>query len=957
MKTHTINNFIGMMLAFFVMLGGMFVMTQTVSAAASFTGAQFPVTIAANHSVDPQGENWYDEGVTYASISAGQRASVAVYYHNTGTSPANNVRIRLTPQNTSSSTQHVFTGSIMSTNTNPISGSVTIGINGSAQSLQHVSSTGNHQRANGVSTNFNSTQYAQLFSSTGINIGTVQPGDSGAIVVHFTTPTQSNEPTLEGLFAQTLPPEFVSETSAQLRGNYDGDGEEVAVRFQYSTSLNNLLSGSGTSVSWISQGTGSGLATRTANNLQPNTTYYYQICVRYVDNPHISICDPHASFTTHGAQDTLSLNTQNANPVQETSARLRGNIVEGNDVTVWFALTTGSNPSCTSSSQRQNVNGSFDEGDTINLNVTNLQDNTTYNYRICGELSSGITGEGQIRSFTTEDEYVAPSDGLSIITQNPNQIQTTSARLNGRVQSGNNIDVWFALTTGSNPSCTSSSQRQNVNGSFDEGDTINLNVTNLQDNTTYNYRICGELSSGITGEGQIRSFTTEDEYVAPSDGLSIITQNPNQVQTTSARLNGRVQSGNNIDVWFALTTGSNPSCTSSSQRYNVTGAHYAGDSFSRNVSGLSSNTLYRYRACGETQSGVINNGAIRSFTTNSFPTITPEPEEDAVVSACSVVSVGTGIATVRAAYTSDTSGTGYFQYGTGGSFTSSTSSINVSGTGIDQRVLTGLQPGTTYSCRYIVINDAGSSFGQATSFTTNQPVAVGGGGSTTTTTTTIISSGEGRLVTLVIDNDQEIAYRGQLARYVVEYGNISGRDLDQVGLLVRLPKAARFIASNQGTYNRRDHTVYYRIGTFREDQEGIMTIDVRIGGANNGEPIVAEAILAFENPIDNAQNAFINAIEFDADTYSSGVGLGAGLFGFGFPSTLAEWILFLLIIIGIILLARYMYNRNKERNARIAMMQAQERAHQAKINEDMMRNGNGGYGNSNQYSNGSQYNN
>lgn len=826
-----------MILGLTTILSGVFFATHQVSASASFTGAQHAVVRSANFSNNPNQINWYAEGPTYASINQGQIAAVVVFYENTGTSAAQNVRIRLSPQNTSSATQHVFSGSVQATNTNPVSGSATVALNGSAQQLTHVPGSGMHHRSYGSSLSLSGTQINQLFSPAGLNIGTVQPGQAGGIVVHFTTPavTPDPEPTWQDPIAQTLPQHYVTETSALFRGNYDGHGEEVAVRFQYSTSLTNLLNGSGTSVSWISQGSGSGIATRTVNQLQPNTTYHYHICVRYVDNPSIQVCGEPHSFTTHGEQ-VLSLTTIGANLIAEESAQLRGTVNEGSNVSVWFALTTSSNPSCTNNSHRYDVSGNYQEGDSVQYVVDGLQDNTLYRYRICGESSSGGNAQGAIQTFTT--------------------------------------------------------------------------------------------------------------HAQAEQGLSISTQTHNSVTQNSVRLNGRVQTGQNATTWFAITTSSNPSCTNNSHRQNVTGTYQGGDSFDRIVGGLSSNTTYNYRACGQSSSGGNAQGVIRSFTTNASAVTPIIPEEKATVSACSVVSVGTGVATVRSAYVSETQGTGYFQYGTGGNFTSNTSSIAINGTGIDQRVLTGLQPGTTYTCRYVVINQAGSTFGGSTTFTTSAPVAPVTP-STPAVATTVISGGEGRLVTLVIDNDQEIATRGQIVRYVVEYGNISGRDLDQVGLLVRLPRAARFIASNQGSYNRRDHTVYYRIGTFREEQEGIMTIDVRIGAAREGEPIVAEAILAFENPIENAQNAFINAIEFDADTYTTGVGLGAGLFGFGFPTTFAEWILFLLIIVAVILLARYLYNRNRERNARIAMMQAQERAHQAKINEDMMRNGNnnGGYGN------------
>jgi uncharacterized membrane protein len=217
----------------------------------------------------------------------------------------------------------------------------------------------------------------------------------------------------------------------------------------------------------------------------------------------------------------------------------------------------------------------------------------------------------------------------------------------------------------------------------------------------------------------------------------------------------------------------------------------------------------------------------------------------------------------------------------------------------------------------------------------------------TTVTHVVTSGGPGDLVTLDIDNNQEIATRGQFVQYEVTYGNTSSRDLENVGLYITLPKVARFISSTDGVYTRRDHAVYEAVGDLDAGEEEELTITVRIGGASDGEPVVAEAILAFESTEDG-DDALLNAIEFDSDTYSAaGFDLAAGLFGLEMPTTFVGWLILLFVLVLIILLAQYLYRKYRENHARSRAREAYYRR-QMYANADMNgkgRNGDRGNGN------------
>ena len=91
---------------------------------------------------------------------------------------------------------------------------------------------------------------------------------------------------------------------------------------------------------------------------------------------------------------------------------------------------------------------------------------------------------------------------------------------------------------------------------------------------------------------------------------------------------------------------------------------------------------------------------------------------------------------------------------------------------------------------------------------------------------------------------------------------------------------------------------------------GEMTITAKTtGNLKDGEPIVAQAIMAFENPKTSATE---NAIAYDSDEFTSrGSTLGASIFGLGLPTSLGGWLIILLIILLIIVLARHFMRQNQ----------------------------------------------
>jgi len=134
----------------------------------------------------------------------------------------------------------------------------------------------------------------------------------------------------------------------------------------------------------------------------------------------------------NSSSDDAEVETLSAVDVEDDEAELRGEVQEGDNVRVWFAISrTDTTPSCSSSSQRESVSGRYDEGDDFDEVVTNLRDDTRYYYRACAQDDDRDITSGDIRRFTTDDEN--DEDAPEVETEDVDDIERTTAELNGSV--------------------------------------------------------------------------------------------------------------------------------------------------------------------------------------------------------------------------------------------------------------------------------------------------------------------------------------------------------------------------------------------------------------------------------------------------------------------------------------------------------------------------------------------
>ena len=166
------------------------------------------------------------------------------------------------------------------------------------------------------------------------------------------------------------------------------------------------------------------------------------------------------------------------------------------------------------------------------------------------------------------------------------------------------------------------------------------------------------------------------------------------------------------------------------------------------------------------------------------------------------------------------------------------------------------------------------------------------------------------LVRLEIDNDTDFVTQGETVRYVVEWENISELDLEDLDLKISLPSELEVTNISRGRLDVGNNAVYYTIDDLEEGRNGSMTVSGIIDSGVAGNLLTAEAELAYDNPVNGAQE---NAKDFDLDEYSASA-LTASIFGLGNVSFLG-WLVILLGLAIIFLIARWMYLEREDMRA------------------------------------------
>ena len=535
-----------------------------------------------------------------------------------------------------------------------------------------------------------------------------------------------------------------------------------------------------------------------------------------------------------------------------------------------------------------------------------------------GQVTAHIVG-GPSKLVFGQVAVFNQGTGQNNIVSNGQSILTSSGYQFGKLSPGWSnqgvIEVSFTVQSAGN-TCTNCNQGQapsvttlplasldSTNGNATLKGYFNSN--NYDTITSFQYRLIG--GSWITGQGSTDRGVTLGNFTCPLTNLSAGSY---EYQAVATNAYGTVYG---ISVPFTITgnvaTCNTCGCSGYPTCQPVCGTGYV----------LSGNTCVPIQQnCG---TGYYSSGntcipiqqtcgygyyLLGNTCVPNNPII--QPVSNLNITTLGTISIGGTVAVVDGYYSSNSCPvTTYFNYGTSQSMGSTTIAVNRgNNSGSMAQSLSGLSPNTTYYYQAVGQSCGGTRIGSIQSFTTSgtttndtnvkyvyQTITTGGGGSS--------------FITLTITNNEQVVTEGNQTPYDVTWKNISGKTLNNLVLEVNFPAQMTITSSDQGSVEPKKSSVVLHINTLNPGDTGQMTITGNImSGMKQGDPVVAQAVMAFQNP---TSGATLNAMAYDADTLSipNNV-LGASIFGLGFlPSSLGGWLLIILILLIIIIIAHYYF--------------------------------------------------
>ncbi len=214
-------------------------------------------------------------------------------------------------------------------------------------------------------------------------------------------------------------------------------------------------------------------------------------------------------------------------------------------------------------------------------------------------------------------------------------------------------------------------------------------------------RYDGELSSGST------NFVLNRISKPPT----VSTTTVSSIQDNQANFCGNISDTGGATVTDAGVFVSDTDATPDSNDLDADSNDNSG-SFCKTLTGLSSNTLYYYRAYATNARGT-SYGSVKTFTTLQLPTVTTS----AVTDPAGTTATANGNLTDNG--NPDVSEKGFVYNDSGSPTTSDTKAVVAgSATGVYSADLTGLSPATTYFLRAYATNSQGTVYGEDVEFLT-----------------------------------------------------------------------------------------------------------------------------------------------------------------------------------------------------------------------------------------------
>lgn len=350
-----------------------------------------------------------------------------------------------------------------------------------------------------------------LMSRNNVVDDTIPPVDNTVVDVTLTptptpapTPTPTPKPTPDAPIVQTGTGPAVSSSTAAVSGKVNPNGVSTTYWFEYgeATTLTSRTN---------AQQIGSGYYLLPApgyiTGLKANTIYYFRLAAK---NSFATVYGTTYTFQTNSTPPSTvkapTVSTNNATGISRMDATLNGGVnPNGSQASYWFEYGKSTSFGNVTTYLETN-NGSTTMS--VSVALSGLEPLTKYYFRMNAQNQYG-TVNGTMLNFTTTGPAVPTAPTVS--TTSATNITTSNATLGGRINpNGAETTYWFEYSQdsllGTLIGGGTSTQILNVGNS---NVNVTTNLSSLNNNTKYYYRLIARNSSGIVN-GDIMSFRTKN---------------------------------------------------------------------------------------------------------------------------------------------------------------------------------------------------------------------------------------------------------------------------------------------------------------------------------------------------------------------------------------------------------------------------------------------------------------
>lgn len=350
-----------------------------------------------------------------ATAEVGDTIAFQIYYHNTGSDMATNLRTRISTSINGDGRTVNATGNVWADNAGLISGAASVAMLSSQRidSLTFLNARW-YPNQSGSSASLPSGQSpSDVMGGTGLNLGSIGPGWSTQGNVVVTYRVEGTKDASDGPTVTTFSATGIDRESAQLRGEANPRGESTRVWFEWGRSSYNL--NRETSDQSIGSSNRTTEFSASISGLDPDTTYFYRALARNsfdTTRGEIKILDTLGERRT----DRPTVRILATTGITTSSANIRGEVGSNESRTdAWFEW--GTNPNNLIGRTGVVSVGSGSGFTNVSSFLGGLSPNTTYYYRVAAENNAG-TSFSVIESFRTNVVFIPPAPSApEVITQ------------------------------------------------------------------------------------------------------------------------------------------------------------------------------------------------------------------------------------------------------------------------------------------------------------------------------------------------------------------------------------------------------------------------------------------------------------------------------------------------------------------------------------------------------------